>query len=688
MENVAMLNEVLEAASNGYYIHKSIKTALKTSAEEMRYSRVYLPVDIEKLKKFNGMHYMGGKRLRIFCENIDSFTLARKMKAKPDDKVLVLNLANPVNPGGGVRRGARAQEEDLCRKSTLLVALEDDLASKYYNYNKGLQTYMGSDAVIITPKVEILKDENGIWLEDSVVVSVMTCAAPMIKMGMEGLSQRQYENMVYQRIQGMLKVAAIEGYKNLVLGAFGCGAFGNDAHIVSDLFFKALKEADFGGYRAEELFDEIGFAVLDRTSSKYNFSEFNRNFGKGKFYAKEDKQIIEDYKEMTRRTEVNMDGIRGCMVGGAAGDALGYPVEFMSHSQIINRYGSSGIREYKLADGKALISDDTQMSLFTANGINYARTRIALRGIGGIPSGYMPDFYFDWLKTQTEEIPSGNKELGKRNDGDSWLLDVPELYSRRAPGNTCLSALAELKDEKHWQRNFVDWERNDSKGCGAIMRIAPLALVHEYQPIDILDREAAEISAITHCHPLGFIPSSVLVHIINKAVFNRGEDSLKDIILDAQKTVTELFRNEKQIGEMNELIDKAIMLAEKGNRDSDEENIRKIGEGWIAEETLAIAIYCALRYQNDFSKGIIAAVNHNGDSDSTGAVTGNILGAWLGYSAIEDKWKEKLELFDVVLEMADDLCHGCRMNEFDRYYDEEWYTKYVYGRRYINKTIE
>ena len=84
-----------------------------------------------------------------------------------------------------------------------------------------------------------------------------------------------------------------------------------------------------------------------------------------------------------------------------------------------------------------------------------------------------------------------------------------------------------------------------------------------------------------------------------------------------------------------------------------------------------------MRYQNDFSAGVIAAVNHKGDSDSTGAVTGNILGALLGYSAIKDKWKHDLELSEVILEIADDLCYGCRMSEYSSYNDPDWESKYV-----------
>ena len=124
------------------------------------------------------------------------------------------------------------------------------------------------------------------------------------------------------------------------------------------------------------------------------------------------------------------------------------------------------------------------------------------------------------------------------------------------------------------------------------------------------------------------------------------------------------------------MIDLAVELSE--NNEPDLANIHRIGEGWVAEETLGIAIYCALRYQNDFSAGIIAAVNHKGDSDSTGAVTGNILGAQLGYNAIDEKWKKNLELHDVILEMADDLCHGCQLDEYSYYEDPDWTRKYIF----------
>lgn len=127
--------------------------------------------------------------------------------------------------------------------------------------------------------------------------------------------------------------------------------------------------------------------------------------------------------------------------------------------------------------------------------------------------------------------------------------------------------------------------------------------------------------------------------------------------------------------ELTNVIDLAVRLSENTEKDLD--NIHQIGEGWVAEETLGIAVYCALRHQDNFSAGITASVNHQGDSDSTGAVTGNILGALLGYHAIDEKWKTNLELADVILEIADDLCHGCQMSEYSSYKDSNWIRKYI-----------
>ena len=697
VDNINMLNDTMAIMDRGYYEVNGKRVNLKLSKNERKEISVFLPKDVKRIsdnKDFPHVHVMG--RIGVGCVNMDSYSLAIKrysdcayMFSEKSKPILVLNLANPVNPGGGVRRGSKAQEEDLCRKSSLLLSLESLEASVYYKYNKSLNTYMGSDAVMITPQVEIIKDENGDLLDESVIVSVMTCAAPMLRDGMEGLTDQEYRDMVYGRITGMLKVAAYLGYEVLILGAFGCGAFSNDAHVVSDLFYKALKEFDYDGMKAKDFFRRIDFAVLSRSADQYNYKEFARNFSD--FYREEDAEDVADALERVKETEVNLDRIRGSLVGGAIGDALGYAVEFLQEDQIFRKYGSEGITEYDLVNGKALISDDTQMTLFTANGILVGDTRLSMRGIGGDPKAYVPNAYLDWLKTQESDINSVNHhERYTEKGGYSWLLDVPELYVRRAPGNTCLSAL-ETRAKEGYVGSFINSPINRSKGCGGIMRIAPLALKYRsgenfYGDIEQIDMEAAELSAITHSHSLGYMPSAVVSHIISRILCSYDEMSLKDMVLEARDSVSKLFAGDKNLPVLVDIINRAVRLSEEADAD-DLDNIHALGEGWVAEETLGIALYCALKYQNDFSKAMITAVNHKGDSDSTGAVTGNILGALIGYTAIDSKWKKNLELLDVILEVADDLCHGCQMSEYSHYQDPAWITKYMHMHRYHEPKI-
>lgn len=278
--DIHMFEDTMQILKQGYYMKDNRKIQLKLSASEMKEIQVYLPEEVRRIcvsTEFRPADNVSGNCIRS-TENIDSYALARKRTAEGISKLLVLNLASPVHPGGGVRRGAKAQEEDLCRKSSLLLSLESQTAGRYYDYNASLNSYMGSDALMLTPCTEIIKDENGELLDNTVVVSVLTCAAPKITFGKEGMSETAYRQLVYDRIAGMLKAAAFFGYRYLILGAWGCGAYGNDAAVISDLFLRALDELDYNGYNENDLFSRIDFAVLDRTAEQYNFKQFLRNF--------------------------------------------------------------------------------------------------------------------------------------------------------------------------------------------------------------------------------------------------------------------------------------------------------------------------------------------------------------------------------------------------------------------------
>ena len=219
---------------------------------------------------------------------------------------------------------------------------------------------------------------------------------------------------------------------------------------------------------------------------------------------------------MDQENEIMLDRTQGCMVGGAVGDALGYPVEFAAWPQIQWKYGVSGIRSYQLdRRGLAPISDDTQMSLFTAAGILLGMTRKYMRGIMGRIDTYCQWSYLDWLHTQEWSSRHEEERI------DSWLMDVPELYARRAPGNTCLSALRAIEKDKPVE--------NDSCGCGGVMRTAPMALlsyIHDYSngDPDYCDMCAAEAARITHKHPLGFLPSAVLNRILMRIMAGKAGD--------------------------------------------------------------------------------------------------------------------------------------------------------------------
>ena len=285
MNNIEILQETLQILDTGKYKVNGKEVKLQLSKERMEASHVLLPADVQDIcgRKLERRPVAG--LCRIDCVKQDSYVAAIEMtrdrqnagdQSKP---VLVLNFANPVNIGGGVYKGARAQEEDLCRRSSLLRSLETRHSLRYYSYNRKLHTHMGSDAMIFSPEVEIFRDECGELMNETVIVAVLTCAAPMITYSMEGMSESEYRGMFYNRIVGMLKCAAYFGYEDLVLGAWGCGAFGNDAAIVSDLFYRALEELDWDGLKVDELYRCIVFAVRSRGEESYNFLEFQRNFG-------------------------------------------------------------------------------------------------------------------------------------------------------------------------------------------------------------------------------------------------------------------------------------------------------------------------------------------------------------------------------------------------------------------------
>ena len=382
------------------------------------------------------------------------------------------------------------------------------------------------------------------------------------------------------------------------------------------------------------------------------------------------------------------DSIRGCLMAGAVGDALGYEVEFMSRRSILSRFGENGITKFALdCNGKALISDDTQMTLFTANGMLMGLTRGYMRGIGGRPEKYVDIAYLDWYYTQTGK----KREMLIDDWHPTWLRDLPEMAHLRAPGNTCLSACESLfRGEK---------AQNNSKGCGGIMRVAPMALLdagyasrnENSYSIEELAEAGGEIAEVTHKHPLGFLPASLLTVLLYKVIpmtAKQVQEEIDSIVADTVNILDRIYKGKYDADKryLKELTMKAVQLAHSDISDADA--IRQLGEGWVAEETWAIALYCAIRHIDSVEDAIIASVNHDGDSDSTGSVCGNIMGAIYGYEHIKErnifcpegkKLEDTLELSEIILALADDLSTGCIISEYDPIDTPEkrqWYERY------------
>lgn len=337
---------------------------------------------------------------------------------------------------------------------------------------------------------------------------------------------------------------------------------------------------------------------------------------------------------------------RGCLLGGAVGDALGRPVEFLTLDPIVRQYGSGGIQTLELNDsGKAEVTDDTQMTLFTAEGMLRAETRYIDRGICHPPSVVFYA-YQRWMLTQ------GYPRIEEYDwIYNGWLLGVKELYARRAPGNACISSLSSKK------QGSIKEPINHSKGCGGVMRVAPVGL---FCLKGLAFDMAADIAALTHGNPSGYLSAGALASIVANII--EGQD----IDTSVNNAMIELKAHENH-EECTELMIQALELVKSGI--SDIEAIPQLGEGWVGEEALAISVYCALKYRDDFKKALIAAVNHSGDSDSTGAITGNILGAYLGLNSIPEEWQQNIELHDVILQVADDLLGGVQEGS-------EWWERY------------
>lgn len=270
---INILDETLKICSDGKYKHNEKEISLSLNKSDMEKAFVFTDKQIKNIiDNFVGKHTEKHTDYRVI--NTTSLEAAKELYLRAScSNILVLNFANPVNPGGGVYLGATAQEEDLCRKSTLLKSLESKNAKMYYDFHRKQNSLLSSDYIILSPAVEVFRNADNSLSDKPFAVSVLTCAAPIMSTAAVNMGIENYEHLLFQRIKGILCFASTQNYKNLVLGAWGCGAFGNDAKTVAKLFRQVLDEMS-------SPFDNVIMAVLDKTKSQYNYNMFKNYFAK------------------------------------------------------------------------------------------------------------------------------------------------------------------------------------------------------------------------------------------------------------------------------------------------------------------------------------------------------------------------------------------------------------------------
>lgn len=307
----------------------------------------------------------------------------------------------------------------------------------------------------------------------------------------------------------------------------------------------------------------------------------------------------------------------GCMIGGAYGDSLGAAVEFSSLAAIRRRYGRNGITLPEAAFGHPypVITDDTQMALATGHGLVAASFQNCLDDEVNVNEIYQS--YLGWYHSQ-------------RLPGES-----------RGPGTTCMSALGSGR------MGTIEQPLNHSAGCGGIMRAHPIGLAFVYDP-ERAFHLGCRSAAITHGHANGYVPAGAFAMLV--ALLAQGHSFPTALQYLTAHLATRWEWGQTLIAVKSAAVDEDI--SDHGARiDASIGQTPGRGGGWLGHDALSIALYAVIAASEDPIEAVRIAVNHSGDSDSTGSIAGAIVGAIHGPSA----FCHHLRANSVTLEKEEDL---------------------------------
>jgi ADP-ribosylglycohydrolase len=286
-----------------------------------------------------------------------------------------------------------------------------------------------------------------------------------------------------------------------------------------------------------------------------------------------------------------LEKAKGIMFGLAIGDALGYPTEFMSLREIKAKYGPQGISDLP---EPALFSDDTQMTVAITEAL----------------------------------VEAGDQDLetlmaSVRKHFIAWL-HAPE--NDRAPGRTCLQGVGNLEKGLHWSQSGIA----ESKGCGSAMRAATIGYYYQNDPERL--REVAHATGIcTHGHPTADAACMATAYLVK-------------LILDGESPEVLIDRTLHFTAGLSDEFERAIFRVRQCLPLGDEEKaLSSLGEGWVAEEAVALALYCFLRYPDNYRAAVLRGANTNGDSDTVACIAGALAGARVGSKGIPSGWIQRIE---------------------------------------------
>ena len=338
----------------------------------------------------------------------------------------------------------------------------------------------------------------------------------------------------------------------------------------------------------------------------------------------------------------------GSLLGGACGDALGYPVEHKSYSAIIAKYGENGIQAMSIDEsGEALITDDTQMTIYTAQGLIHALKHNSSSDEMVVE---VHKSYLRWIGSLLHNQPELTDLYRALYSADELLhndlLESGEnrgLDKKMCRGGSTFTAL--LSGNRYSTSNPAP----EGVRCGTIMRSAPIALCCYRNP-ELAFSVGCECAALTHGDPTAYLSAGVMCMLISHLLSGMEMREAIDHSLQylgKQPNSTLLLH----------VLQKGVNLAQSPSlRPIDD--IKQIGKGWRADENLSIVLYCCIRFDKNVKDALLACVNHDGDSDSVAAVCGNVMGAYVGRGGLPEEFVNHIQFKDLLVRQANELLRG------------------------------